>query len=129
MKCGGKCCTRFPLSVSPQRMGELYLEACTRRDAGEVLSDFDRDVITIAEMLIPLQQEGDERPTYTCKHHDTVTGLCTIYGRRPALCADYPGYGRGDSCLHCGYHDAVPHAESLPAEVIGASSHAHHSPA
>jgi Fe-S-cluster containining protein len=32
---------------------------------------------------------------YTCKHHNTKTGLCTIYEFRPFMCRHYPN---GHSC-------------------------------
>lgn len=68
------------------------------------MTEWGRDLIMIAEMVIPLAEEADETPTYTCRHFDAVAGLCTVYEQRPAMCRDYPSYGdAGRACLHCGF--------------------------
>lgn len=103
VRCGGKCCTRFPISISPATLGTRYLEVVAWRDSGGEMDPWMRDEITVAEMLIPLHEEGDEVPQYTCIHHDAQSGLCTIYEDRPAMCRDFPGYDRGGSCQHCGF--------------------------
>lgn len=105
VQCGGRCCQRFPVNMSPARMGERYLELTAWRDSGGALEPWMRDHIFISEMLVPLHEEADERPAYTCRHFDAAAGLCTAYADRPAMCSDYPSYGdpaRG--CDHCGYH-------------------------
>jgi Fe-S-cluster containining protein len=102
--CGGTCCRRFPLSSSPEHLAGLYAGLVARRDAGHELCENDRDIIMIAEMVIPLAKESDEQPTYTCKHFDPVAGLCLAYDARPRMCRDYPSYGDpGRKCEHCGF--------------------------
>src|SRR5690348_13091092 len=92
--CGGKCCECFPFSMRAERLGQLYLEAKTYDLSGDdPASKHWRDIITIAEMLIPLHQESDEQPMYTCRHLDRSTGLCTIYEQRPKMCREYPYEG------------------------------------
>jgi Fe-S-cluster containining protein len=90
--------------MSPAKLGRLYLETVALRDASAPLSDYDRDVIMVAEM-----------PSYTCRHFDAAAGLCTVYERRPAMCRDYPGYGTpGRTCEHCGYVSEPPTPALVP---------------
>jgi Fe-S-cluster containining protein len=102
--CNGQCCRRFFLPISPE---ELKAEAAKEKSHYQ-------EVKFIADMVIflgtsELDVNGDplaDRPFfprndegkaighyYTCKHHDSNTGLCTIYDRRPEMCRRYP-YGR-----------------------------------
>lgn len=105
VQCGGVCCQRFPLSFTPEYTGEKYLEIVAFREGGGELEPWMRDWIMIAEMVIPLAEEGDESPTYTCRHLDAATGRCTTYETRPAMCRDYPGYDHGGECIHCGFRE------------------------
>lgn len=102
VRCGGKCCEDFPLSHSPERVAELYAAARALMEAGEA---YDEDVVTIAEMVIRIDEDDEARPRYTCKHLDRAAGLCTIYERRPKMCSDFPGYGRGGACHICGFRN------------------------
>ncbi len=97
-RCSGDCCRDFPLTVSPARLGELYANARIL----PVLSEFERDVIFIAEMIVELPGEADEDRRYTCRHFDATKGLCRVYDQRPAMCRNYPEYDYGGSCGSCG---------------------------
>jgi Fe-S-cluster containining protein len=90
-------------------MGEMYEWSTARITAGED-SRADWDTVTIGEMLIPLN-EPDEYQEYTCIHLDRSSGRCTIYERRPMMCAEYPDYGRGDACIHCGFKNPITDIE------------------
>lgn len=74
-----------------------------------------RDDVVITDMLIPVALDREGQQLYTCTHFDPDTGLCTIYDGRPAMCRDYPSYGRpGDACYMCGYCQTPAAAD--PAE-------------
>lgn len=80
-RCTGGCCRSFPL---PLGVTKERLQADPRSfEDGEM----------VADMLVPLgREEVDGHPLYTCKHLDYVTGDCTVYDRRPAMCREFP-YG------------------------------------
>lgn len=120
-KCGGRCCERFPINMSPVDIGSRYIETIAFRDGGGDLTRADRDLIMIAEMIIPLAEEGDEQPFYACKHLDRENGLCSVYEDRPLMCADYPGYGRGGKCERCGFVEAPLIADGTDAESTKAA--------
>lgn len=110
VQCGGKCCRGFPMSNStPQAIGAKYREIIAWRDSGGEMAPWMRDHVMIAEMLIPLHEEDDEWPRYTCRNLDTETGLCRVYADRPPLCRDFPTYDYGGSCQFCGFkEEAIP---------------------
>jgi Fe-S-cluster containining protein len=120
-KCGGRCCERFPINVSPTDLGARYLAKIAFRKAGGALTRADRDLIMICEMVVPLAEEGDETPVYTCKHLDRAQGLCTVYAERPRMCEDYPGYDFGGTCQQCGFVEAPLIADGTDAESTKAA--------
>ena len=98
--CGGRCCRAFPLNASPASFARAAQRARWIVDGECDDPDTYRwalDVVQIADMLIPLDDEGAR---YTCRHFDWTAGLCTIYAARPAMCRDYP-YDM--ACETCGY--------------------------
>lgn len=100
-RCGGKCCQRFfMVSHTPASILAKYEAATARILAGEDNRDT-WDIVTIHEMLVPLDITENGTQAYTCRHFDKVNGLCTIYERRPLMCAEYPY--RDTSCGHCGF--------------------------
>lgn len=106
--CGGKCCQSFPLNFSPEDVGKKYVHAMARRAAGVPLSDFERDVIYIAEMVIRIDEDDEASPRYGCRHFDEKAGRCSAYEQRPAMCRDYPNYGGDFACLYCGFSEPLP---------------------
>jgi hypothetical protein len=66
--CGGRCCRSFPLSLSPQRIGEQYAEAKAYldNDPGEPDDRYCNDMVTIGEMVIRVDQEDDEDGARGC---------------------------------------------------------------
>jgi Fe-S-cluster containining protein len=102
------------MSHTPERLGELYLYAKAEEAAGVELSEYWRDVITIAEMVIRLDEEPDEMIDYTCRRLDRSTGLCTIYERRPKMCREFP-YER--ACGHCGFRAPQPEPALVQIET------------
>lgn len=96
--CGGRCCRSFPINASPEHIGERYAEAKRFLEHGDPTHAQSLDLVTIAEMVIRIDQEDDESPRYTCKHLGT-DGLCGIYERRPKMCREYP---YGHACDTCG---------------------------
>lgn len=109
-RCGGLCCQRFPLSKTAEAIAADYAWATALIIACED-NRWAWDTVTIAEMIVPLHEEADELPQYTCVHLDRSAGLCTIYERRPLMCSEYPDYGRGDACQHCGFKNPTTGAE------------------
>lgn len=110
--CSGKCCSVFNYPSTPEQLRERWAK-WPGTDVGL------RDDLFVADMLIPLDSavaaeraahydvaapEGfdliswaENTPTYTCRHWDEETMLCTTYEERPLMCRDYP-YGR--KCQH-----------------------------
>lgn len=111
--CTGACCAAFTLpAYTPTEIAWRI----SRPDYFEM--------VTVAPMLIPLTPDehtarlirfgyykptADGRPgvgmwprpdtkSYTCRHWDEVTRLCTIYDRRPGMCSGYPYDGRCGAC-------------------------------
>lgn len=116
--CGGACCRRFPLNRSPAQLGARYVELTAWRDSGGEMEPWMLESMMICEMVISLADEGDETPTYTCKHFDDATGRCTAYDRRPKMCSEYPSYGEpGRSCTHCGFTQTPATPELVQLKV------------
>lgn len=106
--CGGACCRRFFVHThSPEQILAKYEWAVARIVAGEDDSH-SWDVVTIHEMLLPLEVNEDGHQAYTCRHFDEPAGLCTIYERRPLMCATYPS---DQPCGHCGFSNPSTCAE------------------
>lgn len=90
-RCSGHCCRGFPLpGVSPHWL------LTTRGDP---------EYLFIADMLVNPRWVpfGDMLPEgvlssgiwiWDCRHQDSVTGNCTVYEQRPALCRNHPGHDR-----------------------------------
>lgn len=110
VQCGGRCCEDFPLNHAPGTIAELYAVALQRPEADRSRNDL--DIITIAEMVIRIDEDDETSPRYTCKH--LRNGLCSIYNNRPKMCSDYPGYGRGGACSHCSFVQPIPPSRQLP---------------
>lgn len=111
--CGGDCCRDFYISNTPADIGWRYEWAIARIFAGEA-SAWDWEIVTIAEMVIRIDEDDEATARYTCRNL-TSAGLCGAYDRRPNMCRDYPGYGRGGSCNHCGFVQAIPTTHRLRA--------------
>ncbi len=102
-RCTGHCCERFTL---PYSMEQLRALAGAKREAlsSEACVDPEnaRDVIKIAEMVVPLGEaltHADGSPVlptdrykwdYTCKNLDPTTRDCGIYETRPSMCRTFP---------------------------------------
>lgn len=109
--CGGECCRDFVISMKPADIGWRYEWAIARIFAGEA-SNHDWEIVTIAEMVIRIDEDDEAFPRYRCRNL-TPAGLCGAYDRRPNMCRDYPGYGRGGDCNHCGFVQAIPPCRRL----------------
>lgn len=106
--CGGACCRRFFVHAhTPEQIRVKYEWAVAQIAAGE---DNARswDEVTIHEMLVPLDVTESGAQPYTCRHFDEPTGLCTIYERRPLMCATYPN---DQACNSCGFSNPSTCAE------------------
>jgi Fe-S-cluster containining protein len=119
--CGGACCRRFILQASPEELkmqyeawllsghhGDFNYETKRIRrglgDRGHV--NISPEIYLLYPMLgylgyhdwdpcNPKKHHSIKSHHYTCKHHDSKTGLCTIYEFRPFMCRNYPN---GHSC-------------------------------
>ena len=90
--CTGICCQRFPLG------GGTHEELLKRLDCLEELEQ--GEGAKIRDMLIVIAPDQHvPYPTYSCKHWDPSTRLCTNYEDRPIMCSAYPYDGM---CKHCG---------------------------
>lgn len=120
--CGGECCRDFTVSMDPKKLGDLYVVTKARQAAGEDLTNFERDAIYIAEMVVRIDEDDETRARYTCKHLDTTTGRCRSYDQRPAMCRDYPNYGCAVACTFCGFSEPLPPSslESCPGQQSSA---------
>lgn len=101
-RCTGHCCRRFNLPAP--------LDEIVRRRNPDVCPPGEKhieDGDKLAEMLIPLDDQGPVNYWFTCKHHDPVSGDCTNYENRPRMCREYP-YGRD-----CEYDDCTMDASGL----------------
>lgn len=105
--CGGHCCTSFALNRAPADVGALYVVTKARQAAGEDLTDFERDLLYIAEMVIRVDEDDEAFPRYTCRHFRADVGLCGAYDQRPRMCRDYPDYDGVNPCFECGFSN--PH--------------------
>lgn len=122
--CDGRCCAVFYFPSSP---AQIRAKGFKRYVDGK----------TISRMLVPLDREAAKKrieafsisppggtdewidraegSIYTCKHWDEDSRLCTIYDKRPQMCADYPYRG---TCQHgCGYTLPQAHREDYDARV------------
>lgn len=106
-RCSGNCCTKFNLPYGPDTLWRMYDQWVESKTPPLV-----NDIHIIAPMVKYLgyvsgadmiEGAGDGH-YYTCKHHDTKTGNCGIYERRPAMCRDYP-YGRSCHYTACTWDD------------------------
>lgn len=124
-QCGGQCCRGFYIGFDVRAYGLKYQEIVNWRDydpVNNVLEPWMVEHVTIAEMLVPLMQEPDEMPLYTCRNLDTATGLCTIYERRPRMCSEYPAYDYPEGqryCIFCGFE---PPPDMPPELVVAADA-------
>lgn len=111
--CGGRCCDGFYMSHAPAEIGDRYLWAVARIQAGEA-NFWDWEFVTIAEMLIRIDEDDEATPRYRCANL-LPSGLCGVYPTRPHMCKDYPGYGNGGSCATCGFRQPLPVARRIAA--------------
>lgn len=58
-----------------------------------------QDIFMLYPMLRPKGLDDDGKQVFSCKHHDPVTKLCTIYEIRPSMCRNYPN---NKKCPHNG---------------------------
>jgi Fe-S-cluster containining protein len=108
--CGGDCCRDFYLNIPPAEIGAAYLLIKAKQVAGEELTELQRDHIYIAEMVVRIDEDDEKSPRYTCLHFDNETGRCRSYDQRPAMCRDYPNYGKPDAlpCFFCAFSESSP---------------------
>ena len=89
-RCTGNCCRRFALDQSWEELQALAIaykaDPTASRQRGE-----DSDIITIAEMVIPVQSSRNKKEhVFRCKNLGS-NGDCGIYEVRPQMCRDFPG--------------------------------------
>ena len=89
--CGGLCCRRFFLDLTPDEL------ACPDTMARMA------DGAYIADMVIPLETV-DDQSFYTCRHL-REDGLCGSYETRPQMCRAFP---YGEPCPFPGCPSGVP---------------------
>lgn len=95
-RCTGHCCSKFYL---PFKDKEALARGAKNAEDFEYIYDM---VIKLPEQAedgegIPIPEGEDRRyHWWTCKHHDTKTGDCTAYDKRPSMCSGYP---YGGPCL------------------------------
>lgn len=111
--CGGRCCSDFVISQTPEEIGWRYTWGVARILAGEDGPE-DWESVTVAEMVVRIDEDDERGPRYTCANL-LPSGLCGAYDRRPRMCRDYPGYGIGGSCDQCGFRQPMPASRRLSA--------------
>lgn len=109
--CGGRCCSDFVISHTPLEIGARYRDAIAHIIAGED-RPYDWQDVQVAEMIIRIDEDDERGPRYTCKNL-LSSGLCGVYDRRPDMCREFPGYGRGGDCYHCGFRQPLPPCRRL----------------
>lgn len=103
--CGGGCCAVFwlpreigPGTVDGEFIADMRIEL-TEEQARERWAKF------IGTEPRASLTGNEQRTTYTCRHWDEETRLCTVYDQRPNVCRDYP---YGNPCSHgCSYQVPV----------------------
>lgn len=129
-RCTGGCCERFYLPYSPEELMAKYdawkrqsvgerIEMVAPVHGRQRSPSVPEDIHIVALMVKPLfpvdaansvdhvlpawqeKQRGDYGGWwYTCKHYDRESRNCTIYEQRPAVCREYPSYGRDTKCFY-----------------------------
>lgn len=90
MGCTGKCCELFTFTQSKEWFKRGAQE-------GNEANGTRLEMQMIADMIVPLDQgrptlenDGKKHFWFRCKHHDVVSGKCTIYDKRPVVCRIHP---------------------------------------
>ncbi len=105
-RCTGNCCRAFTTEKPYAEIQREYELSRTRPEQVTI-----PDVATVASMLIPLGVfRGQE--LFTCKHHDTKSGNCTIYETRPQMCRGFPGANP------CPYRNCASHGPQSTVKKI-----------
>jgi Fe-S-cluster containining protein len=105
-RCTGQCCASFALLFKPDQLrADIDRRKADPAEKPASEAAYIRDGEYVLDMIVPLPEgsivdttdgpEGGQR--YTCRHWDPVTGNCTQYDQRPAMCRDYPYRG------NCGF--------------------------
>jgi len=118
-RCSGHCCQNVCIAISPERLKASYLLK-GRDKENRIFSSkeyWNNDFIDI-DLIYPMlrfkrkqtvhEDSGDLDPglakkfskgskyyVYSCVHHDTKTGNCTIYDIRPEMCRTHGLSGCG----------------------------------
>lgn len=117
-RCDGKCCRAFSVGEqrTPENIYQDYLE-------GVAEGGVDPQVKWWVDNLIPIDSQPvggiEGNPiwsTYTCAHHDPVTGNCKDYENRPPMCSDYP-YGNQCGFPGCTFRGFSERRLLLPGKV------------
>lgn len=96
-RCTGHCCAKFFLPFD-------------NKEELKALASNAQDFAYIYDMVIKLPEQTEDgagnpyapddhehrNHWWTCKHHDSVTGDCKAYDKRPEMCSAYP---YGGPCL------------------------------
>lgn len=124
--CGGRCCEKFYIHHSPEKIKELCKRAeLNLRDAEPEEATYIafKELEALVDMLVLIPDFS--RPdigeyAYTCNRFDRKTRLCSRYDERPPMCRKYPANSRKDTCefVQCqGEHRRIPICEKSSAGV------------
>lgn len=124
----GNCCTMLTMSFSPPDRLQHFADTAGACLHGRTRRESMRQVRMIAEMLVKVDlgpvAEHVMKPghaVYSCRHFKRGAdglGICTVYDRRPDMCAGFP-YGKEQAIPDCSYyvHQVIRKLPMIPSPI------------